>query len=113
MDKDFQKMITEKIHFIGANRYKIDTAPEEEQLLQEIDATIDEAAANVTRETGRRITINEGDRYALRWEVIKAILIERGCSEMELDAMAQAVKDATDQAINERKQFIDSFKIVK
>lgn len=113
MDKDFQKMIAEKIHFIGANRYKIDTAPGEDQLLQEIDAAIDEAAANVTRETGRRISINEGERYALRWEFIRAVLIARGISEMELDAMAQAVKDATNQAIDDRKQFIDSFKIVK
>ena len=108
-----RELVADRLHFVGVHGCKMDQLPEEKELLREIDKAIDEAVANVARETGKRVTITEGDRYELRWEYIRGMLIDRGCDPDELDAMADAVREATREAIAEHKKRVDSFKIVK
>ena len=110
---DARELVANRLHFIGVHGCKTDQLPEEKEKLKEIDKAIDEAVANVARETGKRITITEGDRYELRWEYIRGMLIDRGCDPGELDAMAEAVREATREAIADHKKRVDSFKIVK
>ena len=110
---DARELVANRLHFIGVHGCKTDQLPEEKELLREIDKAIDEAVANVARETGKRITITEGDRYELRWEYIRGMLIGRGCDPGELDALAEAVREATREAIADHKKRVDSFKIVK
>lgn len=108
-----RELVAKRLHFIGVHGCKMDQLPEEKELLREIDKAIDETVENVARETGKRITLGEGDRYALRWEYIRGMLIDRGCDPDELDAMAEAVREATREAIADHEKRVDSFKIVK
>lgn len=110
---NIKETINSKVHFVGKHKYRIDQTPQEAQLIKEIDTAINEIIKDTERETGQKIILSEGDRCMLRWEFIKAMLIERGADPAALDEMAQAVISATEKAITERERFIDSFKIVK
>jgi len=108
-----RELVANRLHFIGVHGCKIDQTPEDKEFIREIDAAIDREVAKMEMETGTKITLTEGERYQLRWECIRGLLIRRGCDPAELDAMAEAARKATDEAIAEHEKRVDGFKIVK
>lgn len=108
-----REFVAKNLHFVGKKGYTLDQDPQGEKLIQDIDVAIDKGIADIERETGVKITLNDGERYELRWQIIRDLLIERGCDPAELDAMAEAAREATEEAIADHEKRVDSFKIVK
>lgn len=110
---DNAKDIIEKIHFTGKRKYTIDQSPEDEQFIKKLDEAIDASISRLEKKSGKPITITEGDRYELRWRLIKKMLIAQGTDPAKLDEMEAAVIAATDEAIDAREKFVNSFKVIK
>lgn len=108
---DARELVAKNLHFVGRKGFKIDQTPEDKEFIREIDAAIDREVAKMEMETGAKITLTEGERYQLRWECLRGLLIRRGCDPAELDAMAEAARKATDEAIAEHEKRVDGFKI--
>lgn len=113
MTETIKEIITNELHFYGKDKYWVDQTPEEAEFLAQLDEVINQAIKRTEEETGKPVEITEGDRYLLRWELIKKILIERGMDPAELEEVQNAVADATETAIKERRAFVDQFKVVK
>jgi len=109
---DARDLVSKNLHFVGKKGYVLDQDPQGEKLIHDIDVAIDKGIADIERETGAKITLNDGERYELRWQLIRDMLIERGCDPAELDAMAEAAREATREAMSEHKKRVDGFKIV-
>lgn len=109
---DARDLVSKNLHFVGKKGFKIDQTPEDKEFIREIDAAIDKEIADMSRKTGKRITLTEGERYFLRWRFFKEILIRQGVDPAELDAMAEAARKATDEVIAEHEKRVDGFKIV-
>lgn len=113
MTETIKEIITNELHFHGKNKYWMDQTIEEAEFLAHLDKVINRAIKRTEEETGAPVEITEGDRYLLRWELIKEILIARGMNPATLEEMQSAVTEATDTAIKERRAFVDQFKLVK
>ena len=105
--------IMKHIKFTGKNKYTIDQSPEDEQFIKKLDEAIDASISRLEKKTGKPITITEGDRYELRWKLIKKILIAQGTDPAKLDEMEAAAIAATDAAIKEHEQRVSAFKVIK
>ena len=113
MTETIKEIITNELHFYGKNKYWMNQTPEEAKFLAHLDEVINRAIKRTEEETGAPVEITEGDRYLLRWELIKKILIARGMDPATLEEMQHTVTEATDAAIKERRAFVDQFKLVK
>ncbi len=105
--------IMKHIKFTGKNKFVMKQTPEEERFLQFLDECIDKGITEQEQETGEHITLTEGDRYKLRWLLIRDMLIDKGMDPAELDAMEEATKEAAEAAIQEHEKRVSAFKVIK